>query len=120
VITAFNGQAIKGPRDLALDVANTADGSTAKLTIFRDGNQSEVDVAIGQQPTQQTAALQSDDTGDAPVGMALTALNRDTQQQLGISPSVKGVVVAQVTPGSKAEESGVQSGDVIVRLAIRL
>ena len=115
VITAFDGKAITGPRDLALDVANATDGSAAKLTILRDGNQSEVDVAIGQQPTQQ-AARQTDDTNTSPVGMALRALTPDEQQQLGLDPSVRGVVVAQVTPGSKADESGVQSGDVIVRV----
>ena len=115
VITAFNGQAIEGPRDLAMDVANAADGSAAKLTILRDGNQSEVDVSISQQPTQQ-ASRQPDDTNGSPVGMALTALTQDEQQQLGLDPSVRGVVVAQVTPGGKADESGVRSGDVIVRV----
>jgi serine protease Do len=115
VISAFNGEAIKDPRDLAMDVANTADGSTAKLTIWRDGNESVVDAAIGQQPVQQ-ASRQTDDTDGSPVGMALASLTPDEQQQLGINSSVKGAVVAQVTPGSKAEESGVQSGDVIMRV----
>jgi serine protease Do len=115
VITAFNGEAITGPRDLAMDVANAAGGSAVKLTILRDGKQSEVSVSIGQQPTQQ-ASREPDATDASPVGMALTALTRDEQQQLGLDPSVRGVVVAQVTPGSKAEESGVQSGDVIVRV----
>ncbi len=72
-------------------------------------------VAIGQQPTQEASA-QPDETNSSPVGMALTALTHDEQLQLGLNPSVKGVVVAQVTPGSKADESGVQSGDVIVRV----
>jgi serine protease Do len=115
VITAFNDEAIKGPRELAMDVANAADGNAAKLTILRDGNQIVVNVAIGQQPAQE-AALQTDDADSSPVGMALTALTRDEQQQLGLNPSVKGVVVARVTPGSRADESGVQSGDVIVRV----
>jgi serine protease Do len=43
-------------------------------------------------------------------------LGHDEQQQLGLDPSVKGVVVTEVTPGSKADQSGVQSGDVIVRV----
>lgn len=115
VITAFNGAAINGPRDLALDVANTADGSAAKITILRDGKQSDVAVSIGQQPSQQASA-QPAGTNGSPVGMALTALTHDEQEQLGLDPSVKGVVVSEVTPGSKADESGVQSGDVIVRV----
>jgi serine protease Do len=115
VISAFNGEAIKEPRDLAMDVANTADGSGAKLTIWRDGNESVVDVAVGQQPVQQ-ASRQTNDSDSSPVGMALTSLSPDEQQQLGLNASVKGAVVAQVTPGGKADESGVQSGDVIMRV----
>ena len=63
-----------------------------------------------------TAAAQSDEPNSLPVGMALAPLNHDEQQQLGLGPSVKGVVVAQVTPGSRADESGLQTGDVIVRV----
>lgn len=115
VITAFNGDAIKDPRDLAMQVANVAGGTDAKITILRDGKQSIVDVAISAQPIEQ-AALQPDDSNSAPVGMALTALTHDEQQQMGLDPSVKGVIVARVTPGSRADQSGVQSGDVIVRV----
>jgi serine protease Do len=115
VITAFNGEAIKGPRDLALDVANAASGSAAKLTILRDGNQSDVEVAIGPQPAQQ-ASLETDDNAVAPVGMSLAPLTHDQQQELGFNSSMKGVIVAGVTPGSRADQSGVQSGDVIVRV----
>jgi serine protease Do len=115
VITAFNGEAVKDPRELAMQVANAAGGSDAKLTILRDGQQSVVDVAIGAQPVEQ-AAVQPDGNNSSPVGMALASLTPDTQQQLGLDPSVKGVVVSRVVPGSRADQSGVQSGDVIVRV----
>ena len=114
VISAFNGEAIKGPRDLALDVANVAAGTAAKMTIWRDGHESVLDVTIGEQPGK--VALQTDAPDASPVGLALAPLNQNEQQKLGLSPSVTGVVVAQVTPGSRAEESGVQAGDVIVRV----
>jgi len=114
VISAFNGEAIKGPRDLAMDVANVASGTTAKMTIFRDGHESVVDVTIGDQPGK--TAQQTGDTNGPSVGLALAPLNEDAQQQLGLDPSVRGVVVAQVTPGSRADESGMRAGDVIVRV----
>jgi serine protease Do len=114
VITAFNGQAIKGPRDLAMDVANVASGSAAKVTVWRDGQENVVDVAVGDQPGR--VAQQTDQDNGPPVGLAFAPLNQDAQEQLGLDPSVKGVVVARVVPGSRAEESGVQAGDVIVRV----
>ncbi|HEX3993296.1 MAG TPA: Do family serine endopeptidase, partial [Acetobacteraceae bacterium] len=114
VITAFNGETIKGPRDLAVDVANVASGTSAKLTIWRDGHESTVDVAIATQPNQTQVA--DDESSSAPVGMAFAPLNEDAQNQLGLNASVKGVVVARVQPGSRADESGVQPGDVIVRV----
>jgi serine protease Do len=114
VITAFNGEAIKGPRDLAVDVANAASGSPAKLTIWRDGHENTVDVAIATQPNQTEVA--QDQSSGGPVGMAFAPLTQDAQNQLGLNSSVQGVVVAQVTPGSRAEASGVQQGDVIVRV----
>ncbi len=115
IITAFNGEAIKNPRELALDVANAAKGSAAKLTIWRDGHERTVEVAIGRQPTSQTARNEQS-TGGSPVGMALAPLTPQERNDLGLNPTVTGVVVAQVTPGSRAADSGVQSGDVIVRI----
>ena len=115
VITAFNGEAIKTPRDLALDVANTSSGSTAKLTIWRDGHEHVADVTIASQPAQKMASSEQE-SNSSPVGMALAPLTPDQRGDLGLDPSVKGVVVTQVTPDSRAAESGVQSGDVIVRV----
>ena len=51
-----------------------------------------------------------------PVGMALAPLSSPLREQLGLGPSKKGVYVAAVTPGSRADESGVESGDVIMRV----
>jgi serine protease Do len=115
VITAFNGNAIESPRDLALDVANAASGSTAKLTLWRQGHEHAVEVAIGEQPAGRMAR-QEEPASDTPVGMALAPLTQEERGDLGLNPSVRGVVVAQVTPGSRAAKSGVQSGDVIVRV----
>ena len=115
VITTFNGTEVKTPRDLAVAVADTHVGSSAKLTVWRDGHEQPLTVTIGTQPNEKTAAA-DEPSGGTPVGLALAPLSPDQRSQLGLDPSAKGVIVAQVTPDSPAAESGVHAGDVIVRV----
>jgi serine protease Do len=115
VITAFNGTAIKTPRDLAVAVANAHAGETAKLSLWRDGHERIADATIALQRHEQPEARAKGADG-GPVGMALAPLSSDERAELGLAPSVEGVVVAQVTPGSRADDSGVVAGDVIVRI----
>ena len=62
------------------------------------------------------ASAQND--GDAkPVGLSLEPLTADNRDQLNLPPTVSGVLVGQVTPGSNADESGVEAGDIIERVA---
>jgi serine protease Do len=115
IVTAFNGKPISDPRDLAVAVAAAAKGTTAKLTIWRAGQERAVDVVIGQAPGVRTAAAQREGS-TTPLGMALAPLSSPLRDELGLGPSTKGVYVAAVKPGSRADESGVESGDVIMRI----
>ena len=116
VITAFAGTAIKTPRDLAVAVANTHANDTAKLTLWRDGHEQTATVRIAKQDKTQTADASDADKGGS-VGMALAALTGDERAALGVGQSTKGVVVAGVSAGSRAAESGVRPGDVIVQVS---
>jgi len=116
IITAYNGTVIKSPRDLAMAVAKTKSGDKATMTVWRNGKEQSIDVAIGTQGPEKVAAAASDDQSYAPVGMALAPLTPETRSKLGLGPDADGVVVAKVTPNSHAAESGVEAGDVIVRV----
>ncbi len=115
VITAFDGKPIKTPRDLALAVADVAAGKTVPMAVWRDGHEQTVDVTVGTQAKEETVA-KNDESGAGPLGMALEPLSPEARTELGLSNAVKGVVVTQVTPGSRADDSGIQPGDVIVRI----
>ena len=52
-----------------------------------------------------------------PVGMFLAPLTSETRAQFNISSNASGVLVENVVPGSNADESGIQAGDVIERVA---
>jgi serine protease Do len=115
VITAFDGKPIKNTRDLAMAVAADEAGHTANVTVWRDNRSHALNVTIRTQDQTKVASASNGD-GTKPVGMSLEPLNSDTREQLNLPPATNGVLVAQVTPGSDADESGVQAGDVIERV----
>jgi serine protease Do len=115
VITAFDGKTIKAPRDLAVDVADAKAGSTAKLSVVRNGHEQTLDIVIGNQSKEKVASADTSARGEK-LGLALAPLTDDMRSQLGLDDSVKGAVVAQVKSGSPADESGVRPNDVITRV----
>jgi serine protease Do len=116
IITAFDGSAVTNPENLALAVANAKGGTAAKLTVWHDGREQTVDIVIGEQQAAETGSAQAKATsGAAPIGMTLAGLTPELCDELGLSASTKGAFVSEVTPGSRADESGVRSGDVILR-----
>jgi serine protease Do len=104
VITGFNGKPVADARGLAMAVAGVRAGTRADVTVLRNGKVEHVAVTIGDE--QQQAKVASNDKAPAaaavphPVGMSLAA-NDNT------------VVVNSVVPGSHADDSGLQAGDVI-------
>jgi serine protease Do len=115
VIAALDGTPIQHPRDLALTVANRHPGEMVTLTVWRGGHDRTIDVAIGRLSQEHVASNQAPATG-GPVGLALAPLSAVTRDQLGLGDAVQGVMVAEVKPGSPAAESGLEPGDVIVKI----
>jgi len=115
VIEAINGQKIASPRDLALTVATVAPGEAAHVRVFRDGQDREVDVKVGDQPAEKTAqATEPGPQEHGKLGLALAPLTPDTRDQLQVPEGQDGAVVRAVRAGSPAEEAGLRPGDVIV------
>jgi serine protease Do len=119
VVTALNGQPIRDGRDLATQVAGIRAGETARLSIWRDGKEKILTVTVGAQPSDQSAALNEAGSAEGRVGLSLAPLTPELRRQLGIETAARGVVVAEVASDSKAEDSGVQPGDIIVDVAGR-
>jgi serine protease Do len=115
IISAVDGKPVKGGRELAMTVASVHKGDTAKLTVWREGQERTVDVKIGAQPTDKVAMADGGD-GDGPVGLSLAAMSEETRSQFGLDAKAKGVIVQDVSPDSHAAESGLRPGDVIVKV----
>jgi serine protease Do len=114
VITSVNGQAVKNPRDLAVDIAAVQPGQDANLQLMHDGVSKSVSVQVGQMPNEQTASAETGHEHQARLGLALASLSPDVRNQLDVPEGTEGAVVREVMPGSPADQAGLQAGDVIV------
>jgi serine protease Do len=114
VITSVNGQAVKNPRDLAVNIAAVKPGDDVKLQVLHDGETRSVSVKVGDMPSEQTASSDHSQERRERIGLALAPLSPDLRDQLDLPDGTNGVVVRNVEPGSPAEQAGLQAGDVIV------
>jgi serine protease Do len=73
-----------------------------------------VPVTLGGFPSkEERTSAGNENSADSLQGVTVENLTPDTAQQLKIPASTKGVVVNQVSPGSPADNAGLQAGDVI-------
>jgi serine protease Do len=117
VITSVNGAAVKDSNDLRNNVGQMAPGSTAKLTVVRDGKEQTFDVTLAER--QATGSEAEEGNGGSgrsgTFGMSVEPLTRDRAQALGM-PMESGVVVAEVQAGGRAADAGLRPGDVITEV----
>ena len=123
VILKFGDTAIKDARDLSKAVAKAEPGSKVHIDIVRNGKDKRLTTLIDRNAHNDVAF--NNDSGPAPserdnldeqLGVALGALSSDARAQLNLDDDVKGALVVGVKNGSLAEQSGLQPGDVIVRV----
>jgi serine protease Do len=120
VIDALNGHKIIDGSALQVAVSEDQPGETIQLGIVRNGTPMQISVKVGeyQKPGTQLA----DNSGGqgqgntGKLGLAVNDLNSDARQQLNVPESVKGAAIANVRPGSPADDAGLQPGDVVVEV----
>ena len=130
VIVALNGREVKDGNDLVNRVADLDVGTTADLTVDRDGKKQNYKLTIGDreeglradsngvqtEPTEKEEAAPTSPSNPAvKFGVRLKDLTPDEAKSLTTTEK-KGVKVAHVEEGSFAEEIGLQDNDVIVWL----
>jgi serine protease Do len=117
VVTAVNGQPVETGSDLQVVVSEDAPGSKIQLDVERSGHHEKVDLTVGEyHKDQEVAAAATQESGHARLGIAISDLTPDVRQQLNLPTQVQGVAVAQVQPGSPAEDAGLSGGDVILEV----
>ena len=117
-------------------VAGLPVGSPVRLDVIRNGKPVTLTAKLAERPPEdQLAGADQDNDNDglpdnggqsAPssslrssLGLTLQTLTPQIDQQLGLAPGTRGVVVTAVDDSSDAAEKGLQPRDVILSIAQR-
>jgi len=116
VITAVNGNPVKDARDLARQIGGMAPGSTAKLTVWRKGEEKTFSISLGELPNQREARANMPDSS-SPEGTDVPRLGLTVVPAGQVAGSgSEGVVVTDVDPNGLASDQGFKTGDVILEV----
>ena len=114
VITAVNGDTIKGPRELARQIALMRPGTSVDVALWRDGKAESVKLEVGTLPAETRTLLprlqQQQEEQQPSSEKALADLG------VTVTPSEdgKGVTISSVDPDSDASDRGLKEGQKIV------
>ena len=115
MITAVNGHAVKDAHDLARQIGSMTPGATAKLTVWRKGEEKSFSLTLGEVPQGREARAAGPDSDAAGASLPKLGLSLAPAGEIAGSGS-EGVVVTEVDPDGLASEHGLKSGDVILEV----
>lgn len=110
VILEFDKKEIAESKDLPMIVAATPVGKTVTIKILRNGKSMTKDVKVGEMEEKTVEATKAP-TGKK-LGIAIQDITPDIARALSLKDT-NGALIAQVEPGSPADNAGLQRGDVI-------
>jgi Do/DeqQ family serine protease len=117
VIQAFNGQPIHDFNTLRNRVAESGPGSTADLTVIRDGSEKHLSVKLDEATASKSARTRESEPGTSDdktsLGVAVAPLTPELAERAHASKDAHGLIVEDVNPNGRAADAGIQPGDVI-------
>jgi serine protease Do len=112
IIIDINGNKVTSSHELTATAARLPVGEKATVTVLRDGQQKTLDVTVGKRPLTLAAAEIPQQEKETEFGFQVADLTPQLASQLNLTDD-KGVVVVGVKADSKAENAGIQKGDLI-------
>jgi serine protease Do len=119
IITKLDDSPVPDARALRLMIGEMSPGKRVQLAVLRDGIEQRYAVTLGDQPSDKADSASVSRGGSssrALDGVSLEAVTPESARQLGLSRTMKGVVVRRVDPDSAAAKAGLEAGDVILEV----
>ncbi len=121
VITSVNNQPVLDSNTVRNIVAGMSPGSTANVTVQRNGRDQNFQVALGELQDRQRP--ESDDTsgdgagdgatGNTRFGLSMQPLTAEAASRYGLDADDQGLLVTRVDPNGNAANAGIRVGDLI-------
>jgi serine protease Do len=117
IVTRVNDQPMMNEAELRNTIALMKPGSKVKLTVMREGKKLELTAQLDEKPDpgkRDDPSSPKELTERLLAGLSVTDLEEKMREELGAPPSLVGVVVTAIEPGSTVGDSTLEVGDVIV------
>lgn len=121
IILRFDGKPIERPTDLPRMVGNTKPGTRSAVTVFRRGNNRDLQIQVAElepeQPQRKAAAPEGRSNGGKgsamvqSIGLAVAELTDAQKKELNVKGGVRVEAVADA-----AVRAGIREGDVILQI----
>ena len=112
IIVAVDEKPVTTGRELSATIAGLEVGKRTAITVFRDGKEKTLYAQLAKrQDAGKIAKQELEDNDD--LGLQVTALSPESARKFGHAEDEKGVLVVGVKPGSKADQAGIQQGDLV-------
>jgi len=114
VVVEFDGQPVTELQKFRLKVADTPAGRKVPVTVLRDGKRMNFEVTLSSRETTLASTDQAPGNStpreENVAGLDVRPLTPDEREASKVQ---SGVVVTGVSPGSPAEDAGIESGDIV-------
>lgn len=112
VVVGIDGQPVNNASDLTRRVAQLPPGRKVSLQVLRQGKQQTVDVTLGERPNAKEGKKKKpEEESQGALGLQIQPVPEELRRELGISG---GALVSAVQAGSRADQAGLEPGDVIL------
>ncbi|MDZ8119324.1 DegQ family serine endoprotease [Pontiella agarivorans] len=112
IVVGMNGKPVVKLHAFRNRVANTPPNSKIELKVFRDGKYIEISAITKEMESDDSGAVQVDDSTFDKLGISVESMEGDTARRMGYE-DIEGVIITEVEQGSAAWNAGLQPGQVI-------
>ncbi len=118
IIIEVDNQEVNSPDELQNKIRSIEIGKMANIKIIRNGEEISLMVKISEmlsEGLEEKEEVSKEKVFSVQTGIKVEEVTPNIAKELGL-PWVKGLVITEVTPGSSADDMGLQRGDVILEV----